>query len=257
LIHFYKRRMAKNKNAGKPRNYPLESGVYRFGKSATYRKKAVYKFLKTKAPKKTAEKTPQFIEKQIGGDKNGGTRMVRVKRLANDYPTVDPAPKGTSKNFFNAHARKLRASLAPGAVAIILAGVHKGKRVVVLKQLATGLVLITGPHKLNGCPLRRINQRYLLATSTKIDVSGVTVPENINDKYFARAKPEKTKKDGDIFDSSKAEYTASDERKADQVAVDSQVLEAVKKHPEGPILKQYLRAGFALSKGEYPHLMAF
>merc|ERR1711974_474613 len=144
-------------------------------------KKAIYKFTKKVAAKPAAAKKPIFIEKKIGGDKNGGTRMVRVKKLANDYPTADKPAKGTSKKFFSGHKRKLRASLAPGAVAIILAGVHKGKRVVVLGQLATGLVLITGPLKLNGCPLRRINQRYLLATSTKIDVSGVKVPETIND----------------------------------------------------------------------------
>lgn len=57
---------------------------------------------------------------------------------------------------------------------------------VVLKQLETGLLLVTGPHKLNGCPMRRINQRYLVATSTKIDVSKLKIPETINDKYFAR-----------------------------------------------------------------------
>ena len=33
---------------------------------------------------------------------------------------------------------------------------------------------------------RRVNQRYLVATSTKLDISKVSVPENINDKYFAR-----------------------------------------------------------------------
>ena len=57
---------------------------------------------------------------------------------------------------------------------------------VVLKPLDTGLLLVTGPFKLNGCPMRRINQRYLVATSAKIDVANVKVPEHINDAYFAR-----------------------------------------------------------------------
>merc|ERR1712098_725551 len=131
---------AKNKNVGKPRNYALESGVYRFGKEVN--KKA--------APKKSVV----FVEKQVGGAKNGGTRMVRARKLANDVPTVDAAAPGTSKNFFSNHVRKVRASLTAGTVAIVLAGVHKGKRVVVLKQLGTGLLLVTGPYKLNGCPLR-------------------------------------------------------------------------------------------------------
>merc|ERR1711997_1013055 len=151
---------------------------------------------------------------------------------------------GTSKNFFSGHMRKVRASLTPGTVAIVLAGVHKGKRVVVLKQLGTGLLLVTGPHKLNGCPLRRVNQRYLVATSTKLDVSKVSVPENINDKYFARVKAEKSKKEA---------YKPSEQRKADQAAVDAQVLAAIKGHADGAVLRQYLKAGFSLSKGEFPH----
>ena len=46
--------MVKNKNAGKPRNYALESGVYRFGRSKMYHKKATYKFLKKKTAKKVS-----------------------------------------------------------------------------------------------------------------------------------------------------------------------------------------------------------
>merc|ERR1712088_288714 len=188
---------------------------------------------------------PVFVEKKIGGAKNGGTRMVRVKKLANDYPTVDAAPKGTSVNFFSKHKRTVRESLSAGTVAIVLAGVHKGKRVVVLKQLETGLLLVTGPFKLNGTPLRRVNQRFLLATSTKIDVSGVKVPDNVNDKYFARIKAEKE------------EYKPSEQRKTDQGAVDTQVLAAIKKHADGAALKQYLKAPFALSKGQFPPQMSF
>merc|ERR1712107_260819 len=136
------------------------------------------------------------------------------------------------------------------------AGVHKGKRVVVLKQLVTGLLLVTGPHKLNGCPLRRVNQRYLVATSTKLDVSKVSVPENIN-KYFARVKAEKSKKEGDIFEAKKEAYKPSEQRKADQAAVDAQVLAAIKGHADGAVLRQYLKATFSLSKGEFPHKMCF
>merc|ERR1712212_555939 len=221
----------------------MGSGVYRFGKSATYRKKAIYKFTKKVAKKAAPAKKPIFVEKKVGGAKNGGTRMVRVKKLANDYPTVDAAPKGTSVNFFSKHKRTVRDSLTAGTVAIVLAGVHKGKRVVVLKQLETGLLLVTGPFKLNGTPLRRVNQRYLVATSTKIDVSGVKVPDTINDKYFARIKADRgAKKDGEIFDAKKEEYKPSEQRKKDQVSVDTQVLAAIRKNKEGSALREYLKA---------------
>merc|ERR1711915_632941 len=219
---------------------------------------AIYKFTKKTAKKAEAAKAPIFKEKPIGGAKNGGTRMVRVKKLANDYPTQEAPAAGTSVNFFSKHKRSVRSSLTPGVGAIVLAGVHKGKRVIVLKQLETGLLLVTGPFKLNGTPLRRVNQRFLLATSTKIDVSGVKVPDTINDKYFARIKAEKNaKKEGDIFDGKKEGYKPSEQRKKDQVAIDTQVLAAIKANKEGQALRQYLKAPFALSKGQYPHVMSF
>jgi len=34
-------------------------------------------------------------------------------------------------------------------------------------------------------------------------------------------------------------------------------MEALKKHADAKLLKQYLRTGFGLSKGEFPHKMVF
>lgn len=39
-----------------------------------------------------------------------------------------------------------------------------------------------------------MNQAYVIATSTKIDVSGVQVDEKFNDDYFRRPKQEKKAK---------------------------------------------------------------
>ncbi|KAL3622673.1 hypothetical protein CASFOL_033490 [Castilleja foliolosa] len=86
----------------------------------------------------------------------------------------------------------------------------------------SGLLLITGPYKINGVPLRRVNQAFVIGTSTKVDISGVNV-DKFNYKYFAKAvEKKKTKSESEFFESEKEEKTEiPTERKDDQKALDA------------------------------------
>ncbi len=89
---------------------------------------------------------------------------------------------------------KLRKNLVPGRVLILLAGRFRGRRVVFLKQLTSGLLLVTGPYKINGVPLKRVNQAYTLTTSTVVDLKGVDVSK-FDDALFKRER--KARKQGE------------------------------------------------------------
>lgn len=149
---------------------------------------------------------------------------------------------------------RVRKSITPGTVVILLAGRFRGKRVVCLKALESGLLLVSGPFKINGVPLRRVNQAYVIATSTKVDVSGVDV-SSINDEYFSRAKDEKKEGEEEFFmgDAPKP-AVVSDQRKADQQNVDAALLKAV---GAVEMLEAYLAAQFTLTSSDKPHLMKF
>ena len=153
---------------------------------------------------------------------------------------------------------KLRSNITPGTVLIILAGRFKGRRVVFLKQLPSGLLLVTGPYKVNGVPLRRVNQAYVIGTSTKVNLDGVKV-DDINDATFARNKAKKQQKDGGMFFERSNELTDEDrarlsEKKNRQVALDKALLANIKKVQ---LLSKYLSNRFSLRKGQRPHEMRF
>ena len=84
------------------------------------------------------------------------------------YPAEDIKPVKAAYKV-KQNPPRVRKSITPGTVLIILAGRFRGKRVVFLKALESGLLLVSGPYKINGVPIRRVNQAYVIATSTKVD----------------------------------------------------------------------------------------
>lgn len=138
---------------------------------------------------------------------------------------------------------------------ILLAGAYRGSRVIFLKQLPSGLLLVTGPYSVNRVPLRRIDQTYVIATSTSVDVSKVDVTK-FDDAYF---KKEKKSRDSNVMevdegDKPDEKKPPSEERVADQKKVDAVLAPIVEKEP---MLASYLKAKFTLKKGQYPHEMKF
>jgi len=62
-----------------PRNRDLAPGIGRYSRSAIYKKRALYKRKKT-GVKKLVLDVQKTKVKEIGGDKNGSTRVVPVIR---------------------------------------------------------------------------------------------------------------------------------------------------------------------------------
>merc|ERR1711970_1189831 len=236
------------------RNSTTAGGIMKHSRSKMYSRRAQHKRTKTvtKQEKKAAS---AVTEKQVGGAKNGGSRKVVAVRQPKYYPTLSIRRKvqGHGQKPFSQHARSLRSNIKPGTVLIMLAGAARGKRVVFLKQLASGLLLVTGPFKVNGVPMRRCTASAVIATSTSVDVSAMNIPDHVDDAYFKRAAQPKKTEEG-IFESNAEAYTASEVRKNDQKAVDAGILGAL---AADKFLKGYLKSEFGLSRGQYPHNMKF
>jgi len=213
-------------------------GIVAAGRSKTYKRRGLWaikrknkgafpKTAKKAAPAAKAAKAPRF------------------------YPAED-TPKPLAVRVVR-KPTKLRSTCVPGAVLILLAGRFKGKRVVCLGQLPSGLLLVTGPFKLNGVPVRRVNQAYVIATSTRVALPKLDLAK-FTDSYFKAAEDKKGAKKGE-----KEFFAASAEKKvlaaayiANQKALDAALLPALSAE-----LKGYLSTRFTLKDGDRPHLMKF
>ena len=184
--------------------------------------------------------------------KKNAEENKKLQFKKNWYPVSDLKPhyKRKCKIPKTSH---IASPLTPGQIVIILSGRFRGRRVVFLKKLESNLLLVTGPYKYNGVPLKRVNAAYVLPTNTKLNVSG-DVAKNVDDKFFAKVKIERKKEEDFFEDEKKKKERITADRKKMQDEVDINVKKAV---DEVPMMKEYLRNRFALKNGDKPHLMKF
>ena len=178
------------------------------------------------------------------------TKGLKVKK--NWYPVSDLKShfKRKCKVPKNTH---ISAPLTPGQVVILLSGRFRGRRVVYLKKLESGLLLVTGPYKYNGVPLKRVNAAYVLPTNTTVKVDG-KVADKIKDEFFKRVEISREKKEDFFVEDKAKKERVTKERTDAQNEIDT----VVKKAVDGvPMMKEYLRNRFALKDGDKPHLMTF
>lgn len=111
------------------RNPEIIRGVRRLGSVASAQKRAQYKFSKLGLGKSQPHQAPQRAQKMDGRFYDADDTRV---------------PLRSSKNQRRQPTTRLRKSIRQGTVVILLAGRFRGKRVIVLKQLKSGLLLVTG-----------------------------------------------------------------------------------------------------------------
>ena len=165
------------------------------------------------------------------------------------YPAEDQKRQVRTKR---AAAPKLRKGIEAGSVLILTSGRYRGQRVVFLKQLESGLLLVSGPFKINGVPLKRVNQVYTITTSTKVDIKGADVSKVTDATFKDKAAKSKGR---DIFKENEKKAIAP-ERAALQKKIDDALIKNIKAD-KTPSLADYMRARFSLTKNDKVHAMKF
>lgn len=215
----------------------VANGVTALGRSQTYKRRGLFAL-----KKKNGGKFPTHAKKAA---------PAAVATKAPRFYPADDVPKPLCKKSVH-KPQKLRASITPGTVLILLAGRFKGKRVVFLSQLPSGLLLVTGPFKLNGVPVRRVSQAYVVATSTKVSLPQLDLSK-FTDSYFKAAETKKAKKgEKEFFDGEPQKKELAADYVANQKTLDAALLPALSAE-----LKGYLSSRFTLRDGDRPHLMKF
>ena len=190
----------------------------------------------------------------------GGAPKRKLRNKDNTWYPADDEKTHHKRRRNQPKAIAGRSSIVAGQVVILLSGSHRGRRVVVLKSLASGNLLVTGPYSVNGVPLKRVNPAYVIATSSKVPLDGVSC--NIDDSYFKKqikftkdqlknASETRNKKSQEGKDAEEKWKAAA---KNVQKGVDAKLIENIKKIEH---FKGYLSTRFTLSANSRPHELKF
>ena len=125
-----------------------------------------------------------------------------------------------------------------------------------LKTLDNWLV-VTGPKSINGIGLSLIDPKYVIATSTSVDMKAANIDvSKFDGKYFSQAG----KGSGDIISAAENQHfgqsggSVDPEKAADQEQVDKALVQVIDRVDH---LRSYLRDPFTINPGDKPHLMKF
>jgi hypothetical protein len=118
-------RMPKVQKVAGTRNQEVARGILAFSKS-TMNDVGARRYHRTRGGKPAAAKP-------------------KTPRATKAFYSAETAPHPLTRQF-TAKPAVLRSSIVPGSVLIVLSGRFRGKRVVFLKQLPSGLLLVTGEY---------------------------------------------------------------------------------------------------------------